>query len=208
MNPIPPVYLVDDDLAVLGALKHLLKSAGYDPLCFASPNQFLEQYRPMQGGCLVLDMAMPGMNGLTLQTMLHEVDSRLPIIFLTGRGSIPTSVEAMKRGASDFLTKPVNDSLLLESISTALAHDRAKNAEDRLQKQARDRLAALTNREREVLHCVVKGMLNKEIAAALNISERTIKFHRAHLMQKFGVQHLAGLVMLVEQAGIGSMEFA
>ncbi|MDP1667346.1 MAG: response regulator [Methylobacter sp.] len=199
---VPTVLVVDDDPAVLKALARLLRSIDLNVATFASPQAFLEQVEPGMHGCLVLDVAMPCLNGLELQQELVARDIGLPIIFLTGNGDIPTSVQAMKQGAVDFLTKPVDDHDLIEAIHAAIEKDymirraRAELAE------IREKLATLTLREREVLGHVVAGRLNKQIAADLGIVEKTIKVHRAHLMAKLKVRSVAELVHLVERADI------
>jgi FixJ family two-component response regulator len=199
---VPTVFLVDDDTAVLKGLGRLLAAAGMRVAAFDSPRHFLERIDPAAPGCLVLDVAMPEFNGLELQQALAAKGCDLPIVFLTGHGDIPTSVRAMKRGAADFLTKPVDDEELLAAIRNALD----RNVEVRKSHEARlaveRRLATLTTREREVLKRVVAGRLNKQIAAELGIVEKTIKVHRAHVMRKMGARTLAELLSLAERAGI------
>lgn len=200
----PTVYLVDDDPDLLKALLRLLQSAGMQVTAFASAQEFLRSYDRLAAGCLVLDLALPGLNGLQLQRELEQRASPLPIVFLTGRGDIAASVQAMKHGATDFLTKPVDDAELLAAIQQALATDRQR----RRAQDERDRiagcLAGLTERERQVLKQVVAGRMNKQIAADLGTVEKTIKFHRANLMRKMGVRSVAELVKLAERAGIGA----
>ena len=203
MTPHPTVFIVDDDAAVLKSLARLLRSARLDVLAFGSPQEFLERHDPRAPGCLVLDLAMPGLNGLELQAALMAKGSTIPIIFLTGHGDIPTSVQAMKRGALDFLTKPVKDDDLLQSVKAAIEQDRtARQARAELD-DIQARLATLTQREREVLIHVVSGQLNKETAAELGIVEKTIKVHRARVMEKMKVDSVVELVRLTERAGIG-----
>ena len=201
-DPAPTVYLVDDDVSVLRGLGRLLAAAGMKVAAFDSPREFLGRLDPAVAGCLVLDVAMPGLNGLELQQALAAKGSVLPIVFLTGRGVIPISVEAMKRGAADFLTKPVDDEMLLATIRNALEKNRASRTAREELAQTEKRLAMLTAREREVLERVVTGRLNKQIAAELGTVEKTIKVHRAHVMQKMGVRTLADLVRLAGRAGI------
>ncbi len=200
----PTVYLVDDDPDLLKALQRLLQSAGMQVAAFASAQQFLQDHDRLAPGCLVLDLALPGLNGLQLQRELEQRASPLPIVFLTGRGDIAASVQAMKHGATDFLTKPVDDSVLLAAIQEALATDRLR----RRAQVERDRiagcLAGLTERERQVLELVAAGRLNKQIAAELGTVEKTVKFHRGNLMRKMGVHSVADLVKLAERAGIGA----
>ena len=201
--PSPTVFVVDDYAPVRSSISRLLRAAGFAVAAFASAEEFLAQYNPHIPGCLVLDLAMPAVNGLELQRILAETGSVLPIIFLTSHGDIAKSVQAMKHGASDFLTKPVNDEDLLAAIRVAIEKDRALRREQTELSEIRARLATLTPREREVLEYVVAGKLNKQIASDLGTVEQTIKVHRAHVMQKMRVQSVAELVRLTERCGIG-----
>lgn len=195
----PTVFIVDDDPAVLKSLSRLLHSAQLTVETFGSPQEFLERHDTRAPGCLVLDYAMPGLNGLELQEALTTKDSAIPIIFLTGYGDIPTSVRAMKRGAFDFLTKPVNDDDLIKAVHAAFEKNRiAQQARDELA-DIQERLATLTPREREVLTHVVSGQLNKQIAYDLGTVEKTIKVHRARVMEKMKVHSVAELVRLTER---------
>jgi len=203
-EPAPIVYVVDDDPDVLKAIERLLDSEGLKVMAFPSPRQFLECHERNVAGCLVLDLEMPGLSGLELQGMLEQQASHLPIIFLTGRGDIAASVQAMKRGASDFLTKPVDDALLIATIRDVLARQQALLPARIERERVAKRLATLTERERQVLELIVAGRLNKEIAAELGTVEKTIKFHRANLMRKMDVRVAADLVKLAERAGVGS----
>jgi PAS domain S-box-containing protein len=200
----PTVYLVDDDPDVLTAIGRLIESEGLQVAAFASAQRFLDGFDRRAPGCLVLDLAMPGINGLELQRSLEQEGCLLPIIFLTGRGDIATSVQAMKHGAVDFLTKPVDDTALLAAVHDALAANRAHHRADSERADLAHRLATLTARERQVLEGIAAGMLNKQIAAALGTSEKTIKFHRGNLMRKMGARVAADLVKLAERAGVGS----
>jgi len=203
MRPTPAtVYAVDDDPAVLKSLSRLLRSAGLATATFSSPREFLERYDPNLPGCLLLDVAMPGLNGLELQQALIASGHGLPIVFLTGHADIPMSVRAMKSGAVDFLTKPVNDDDLLKAVRTAIERDSVQRRAQAEVAEILERLATLTPREREVLIHVVSGQLNKQIAGDLGTVEKTIKVHRARVMEKMKVQSLADLVRLAEQAGI------
>lgn len=198
------VHVVDDDPDVLRAVGRLLDSAGLEAATFPSPQAFLEQFDREARGCLVLDLAMPGLSGLDIQRTLEEKGSLLPIVFLTGRGDVASSVQAMKHGAVDFLTKPVDDVTLLAAIEAALLqHDALRRGQ-----ADRDRIAAclgsLTPRERQVLEHLVAGRLNKQIAADLGTVEKTIKYHRANLMRKLGVRTFADLVKLAQRAGVGT----
>ena len=200
--PSPTVFVVDDYAPVRSAVSRLLRAAGFAVAVFASAEEFLAQFDPHIPGCLVLDLAMPALNGLELQRILAKIGSVLPIIFLTCHGDIPKSVQAMKHGASDFLTKPVNDENLLAAIRVAIEKDRALRREQTELSEIRARLATLTPREREVLEHVVTGKLNKQIAADLGTVEQTVKVHRARVMEKLKVQSLAELVRLTERCRI------
>ena len=200
--PSPTVFVVDDYAPVRSAVSRLLRAAGFAVAAFASPEEFLAQYDPHTPGCLVLDLDMPAVNGLELQRILARKGSVLPIIFLTGHGDVPKSVQAMKRGAIDFLTKPVNDENLLAAVRAAIEKDRALRREQTELSEIRARLATLTPREREVLEHVVTGKLNKQIAGDLGTVEQTVKVHRARVMQKMRVQSVAELVRLTERCGI------
>ena len=202
MTPSPTVFIVDDDAAVLKSLTRLLRSTRLNVMAFGSPQEFLERHDPRAPGCLVLDLAMPGLNGLELQAALTVKGSGIPIIFLTGHGNIPTSVQAMKRGALDFLTKPVNDDDLLKAVQVAIEKDRIARIARAELEDIQSRLDSLTPREREVLTHVVSGQLNKQTAADLGTVEKTIKVHRGRVMEKMKVQSVAELVRLAERAGI------
>ena len=195
------VFLVDDDAGVLKALKRLLNAEGHEVRGFSSPESFLAEHDPSVAGCAVLDVAMPGLDGLKLQEKLAEQGAERPIIFLTGKGDVPTSVRAMKAGAVDFLTKPVERQALLAAIQRAAKQD----ADARRQREELDainsRLETLTRREREVLAQVAAGRLNKQIAADLGTVEKTIKVHRGRMMSKLGLRNVADLVRLTERMG-------
>jgi FixJ family two-component response regulator len=195
----PTVFVVDDYAPVRKSIARLLHAAGFAVAAFASAEEFLAQYDPQIVGCLVLDVAMATLNGLELQHILVKTGSLLPIIFLTGTADIPKSVQAMKHGASDFLTKPVNDEDLLAAVRVAIQKDRDRRREQTELSEIRTRLATLTPREREVLEYVVAGKLNKQIAGDLGTVEQTIKVHRARAMQKMRVQSVAELVRLIER---------
>jgi len=202
MTPSPTVFIVDDDSAVLKSLARLLRSARLNVMASGSPQEFLERHDPRAPGCLVLDLAMPGLNGLELQAALTVKGSAIPIIFLTGHGNIPASVQAMKRGALDFLTKPVNDDDLLKAVQAAIEKDRLARIARAELEDIQARLDSLTPREREVLTHVVSGQLNKQTAADLGTVEKTIKVHRGRVMEKMKVHSVAELVHLAERAGI------
>jgi len=196
------VFVVDDDAAVRKAVSRLLRSVGIGVAAFASPTEFLAQYDPATPGCLVLDIAMPGFNGLQLQTALGDKGSILPIIFLTGHGDVSKSVQAMKHGAFDFLTKPVKDRDLLTAIRAAIETDAFVRLEKAKMSEILAHLDTLTPREREVLEHVGDGKLNKQIAGDLGITEATVKMHRARVMAKMKVQSVAELARLTERFGI------
>ncbi|MFY9328674.1 MAG: response regulator [Georgfuchsia sp.] len=198
----PTIFLVDDDPSVLKALDRLLRSAGYCVEAFACPQAFLNSYDPEQAGCLLLDLTMPGMSGMDVQQRLSEAGASLPIVFLTGQGDIPTSVRAIKNGAVDLLTKPVVDEALFAVIREALVKNVANRLSHAELALIQRRLSSLTPRELEVFKHVVAGRLNKQIAADLGTVEKTIKVHRARVMQKMQAKSLVELVRLAEQASL------
>jgi FixJ family two-component response regulator len=202
-EPSATVYVVDDEADMLKALERLLGAAGFCVRTFAAPEQFLAQHDDTAPGCIVLDLALPGLNGLELQQALRAQGSALPIVFLTGRGDIASSVRAMKLGAADFLTKPVDADELIAAVDAALERNREQRADRAERHLVASRLAALTAREREVFELIAQGRLNKQIAAECGTVEKTIKFHRANLMRKLGVRTVADLVRLAERAGTG-----
>ena len=191
------VFLVDDQAAVRKAMKRLLASAGYDVVAYESARAFLDSGMADAAGCLVLDLEMPDMNGLALQQAL--AGSLLPVIFLTGHGDIGSGVRAIKAGASDFLTKPVDGAILLAAVQGALEQNRVARAEQAECDELRARLDSLTPREREVLALLVEGKLNKQIADQLGIVEKTIKVHRARVLAKMKVRSSTALVRLVDR---------
>jgi FixJ family two-component response regulator len=204
-DPVRHIFLVDDDPAILQALSRLLRSAGYEPVTFTSAKDFITSYRPEAQGCLVLDFSMPGITGLELQQWLVQSKSPLPIIFLTARGDIPGSVQAMKLGAVDYLIKPVTETDLLKAIREASRRALEASAERAQAGALQSKLQTLTPRERQVLEHVVAGQPNKWIAAELGTVEKTIKVHRGRVMQKLGAKSLADLVRIAGRAGIGSL---
>jgi FixJ family two-component response regulator len=202
LTPKPNVFLVDDDASVRRALTRLIKSAGHQVQAFASAQEFLGTPTGAgveETGCLVLDVRMPGLTGMDLQRDLQSKNRNLPIIFISGHGDIPMSVKAMKDGAVDFLPKPVKDGDLLPAIEQALARASHARAERKELADIQRRAEKLTAREREVMALVASGMPNKRIAFQLGTVEKTIKVHRARIMQKMEVQSLAGLVRAVEK---------
>jgi FixJ family two-component response regulator len=200
-NGLPmTVFLVDDDPSVRRALARLIKSAGYQVQTFVSAREFLDRMPETEPACLVLDVRLPGLSGIDLQLELQRRNLILPVIFITGHGDIPMTVKAMKAGAVDFLPKPVRDTDLLRAIEQALARALHDHAQWDQAKSIQCRVEKLTPREREVMHWVVRGWLNKQIASELGIGEKTIKVHRARVMQKLEVDSVAELVRLAERA--------
>lgn len=198
----PIVYVVDDEPALLRALSRLLRAAGFDVATAESAEAFLKGFDSQKPGCLILDLKMPGLNGLELQRRLTRVDATLSIIFLTGTGDVPASVEAMKSGAVDFLTKPVDEDRLLQAVRQALRQTMDHRLlRDRLS-DAEGRLSHLTPREREVLEHLLAGKLNKQVAADLGTVEKTIKVHRGRIMEKLRVQSVPELVRLCDRAAV------
>jgi FixJ family two-component response regulator len=201
MSASSTVFIVDDDLRVLRALTRLLRTEGLEVRSFASPQAFLEEHDAAVPGCAVFDLAMPGLDGLNLQQTLAGRGSARPIVFLSGRGDVPASVKAMKAGAVDFLTKPVNGRDLLAAIRRANDIDLRLRGEQAELQGILQRVATLTPREREVLQHVVAGQLNKQIAADLGTVEKTIKVHRSRVMDKMGTRSIAELVRMTQRAG-------
>jgi FixJ family two-component response regulator len=198
-DAVPVVFIVDDDSSVRTALQRLLKSVGWHCETFASARDFLNSALPDAPTCLVLDVRMPEMSGLDLQRELARRKVDIPIIFLTSHGDVPMSVRAMKAGAQEFLTKPFHDQDLLEAVNHAIARDRSLRAERVQTAELRAHFEALTPREREVMSWVVTGAPNKQIAASLQIAEKTVKVHRGQVMQKMGALSLADLVRMADR---------
>ena len=196
------VFVVDDDPSVRRSTERLVRSMGFNVRTFASAREFTDHARVEGPSCLVLDVHLPGLSGLDLQRQLAQSGMHIPIIFITGRGSIPMSVRAMKEGAVEFLTKPTRSRDLLAAIRAAIERDRASQRARREADALRERYARLTAREREVMALVVAGRLNKQIAGELATSERTIKFHRAHIMEKMEADSVAELVRMAGQLGL------
>ncbi|MFZ2089565.1 MAG: response regulator transcription factor [Desulfobaccales bacterium] len=203
MNPKQAtVHVIDDDPSVRAGLARLLKSVGLTVKVFASATEFLDQAAPEQPGCLIVDLRMPAMSGLELQEQLKSRHQDLPIIFLTAYATVPASVRAMKHGALDFLEKPVDDQVLLDAVSQAIERDRENRLKRAEAKAVQDRLSSLTPREYEVLTLIITGRLNKQVAYELGTTEKTIKVHRARILEKMNCDSLAQLVRLAEKAGI------
>jgi FixJ family two-component response regulator len=195
----PIVFVIDDDRMIRDGLQSLIKSVGLRVETFASAQDFLGAKHPDAPACLVLDVRMPGLSGLDLQLKLRDGGIPIPIIFITGHGDIPMSVRAMKEGAHEFLTKPVRGQDLLDAVHKAIASDRSLRQERQESKEIRERFDSLTPREKEVLDLVVAGLLNKQIADQLGMSELTVKTHRAHVMEKTQAESLAHLVRMSEK---------
>ena len=200
----PIVFIVDDDPSVRRSTERLLRSAGLEVQMFTSAREFLKHPRPDGPACLVLDVRMPGLSGMDLQRELNQSGIQIPIIFITGHGDIPMTVRAMKAGAVEFLTKPFRSRGLLDAVRAALERDRSAHKERTEIGELRERYGQLTPREREVMALVATGLLNKQAAGELATTERTIKFHRAHIMQKMRAESLADLVRMAEKLGVSS----
>jgi len=200
----PIVIIVDDDPSVRRSTERLIRTAGLNVRAFASAAEFLDHPRPAGPACLVLDVRMPGLSGMDLQRELAQAAVHIPIIFVTGHGDIPMTVRAMKAGAVEFLTKPFRSRSLLDAVRAAIERDRFAQKERTETEELRQRYLQLTPREREVMPLVAAGLLNKQVAGELATTERTIKFHRAHIMQKMRAESLASLVRMVENLEISS----
>jgi len=196
------VFVIDDDPSVRKSLSRLLRSVGHPVETFSSAEEFLAREHFDGIGCILLDVQMPGLSGMDLQAELSKTETSMPIVFITGHGDIPMSVEAMRKGAVHFLVKPFDDSDLLAAVREAIEKDRKAKTEQAKVRDIRRRLSLLTPREYEILCYVITGMLNKQIAFTLNIAEKTVKTHRGRVMEKLRVDSVAELVRLAEKAGI------
>jgi FixJ family two-component response regulator len=203
-QPDAVIAIVDDDPSAREGLSSLIRSAGLQVESFASAQEFLARPGPEAPSCLVLDLQLPGLSGLDLQKRMAEVGLEIPIVFLTGHGNIPASVQAMKAGAVEFLTKPFDDEELLRAIHEAVERDRRTREQRADMRELRDRYESLTAREQEIMQLVVSGLLNKQIAAELNITEFTVKIHRGRVMRKMHADSLADLVRMAGTLGIRS----
>jgi FixJ family two-component response regulator len=205
MTPVTPiVFVVDDDISVRESLELLIRSEGWEPETFKSAKDFLSRPRALVPSCLVLDVSLPGLNGLDLQKRVAVERIDMPIIFITGHGNVPMTVQAMKAGAVEFLTKPFSDDVLLSAIRNAIERSRTALGHEAEMRALRDRYAALTRREREVMALVVSGLLNKQVGGELGISEITVKAHRGQAMQKMKADSLADLVKMAARLGLAS----
>jgi FixJ family two-component response regulator len=196
------VLIVEDDRSLRDALQRLFRSVGLAVEVFGSAAELLQSKLPDVPSCLVLDVRLPGQSGLDVQTELAEVNVEIPIIFMTGHGDIPMSVKAMKAGAADFLTKPFRDQDMLDAVAAALERDRKRREDQKSTLELQSRYALLTPREREVMALVAAGLMNKQIAGEIGLSEITVKIHRGHAMKKMEAQSLADLVRMAETLGI------
>ena len=195
-SAIPIVFIVDDDVSVRESLELLIRDENWRPVTFASAQEFLDHPRKRVPSCLVLDLSLPGLNGLELQKQLAIEHVDMPIIFITGHGDVPQSVRAMKAGALEFLTKPLNNDALVSAIRNAIQRSSLALAQNAETQELRDRYASLTSRERQVMALVVAGLLNKQVGGELGISEITVKAHRGQVMQKMKADSLADLVRM------------
>jgi FixJ family two-component response regulator len=198
---VPTVLVVDDDTDLRESLGSLLRSIGLNVALFGSAAELLATDRVAGPGCLVLDVRLPGVSGLDFQTQLARAAINLPIIFMTGHGDVPMTVRAMKAGAVDFLTKPFREQDMLDAVTAALARDRAQREAERELESVRGLYASLTPREREVMGFVTRGLMNKQIAGEMGLSEITVKIHRGNVMRKLGVRSVADLVRMAEALG-------
>jgi FixJ family two-component response regulator len=202
VTEVPPtVFVIEDDPSMRGAVEDLVRSVRLQVRAFASPQEFLESNQQDAPGCLVLDVRLPGMSGLTFQQELVKEGVTLPVIFITGHGDIPMSVRAMKAGAIEFLTKPFHHQELLDAVHAAIERDRATRRETVVITDLRNRYATLTERERHIMALVVMGRANKQIAAELNLSEITVKVHRGQVMRKMMAEALPDLVRMADRLG-------
>jgi FixJ family two-component response regulator len=196
------VYIIDDDASVREGVGELIRSVGLGVQTFASSQEFLDSKRPDAPGCIILDVRLPGRSGLEFQKVLQNLSIPLPVIFISAHGDVPISVRAMKFGAIEFLTKPLREQELLDAVHAGIEQDRARRQEAELLAELRGRYDSLTAREREMMHLVVTGSVNKQIAAQAGLSEITVKVHRGHVMQKMRARSLVDLVRMADSLGV------
>ena len=196
------VYIIDDDASVREGVGELIRSVGLGVQTFASSQEFLDSKRPDAPGCIILDVRLPGRSGLEFQKVLQNLSIPLPVIFISAHGDVPISVRAMKSGAIEFLTKPLREQELLDAVHAGIEQDRARRQEAELIAELRARYDSLTTREREMMHLVVTGSVNKQIAAQAGLSEITVKVHRGHVMQKMRAKSLVDLVRMADSLGV------
>lgn len=203
MSDKPLIHLVDDDDAIRHSASFMLRSAGFRVQTYQDGVTFLDALDDLEPGCVLLDVQMPVKDGLTVQAELNERGSDMPVIVLTGHGDVAVAVKAMKAGAVDFVEKPYEKAVLLAALHGAFERIKSRSPQEQLEAEAKERLASLTKREREVLDCLVDGMTNKMIAESLDISPRTVEIHRAHVMEKLEVDSLSAALRLAFAAGLG-----
>ena len=201
-EPQPIVFIIDDDISVREGISDLLRSIGLGVQTYASTQEFVSGNRPDARGCIILDVRLPGRSGLEFQQTLGELGIRLPVIFISAHGDIPISVRAMKSGAIEFLTKPINEQQLLDAVQAGIELDRANRQDNALTTELRARFDSLTSREREIMSLVVSGKLNKQIGFQVGLSEMTIKVHRSHVMQKMQAKSVVDLVRMADKLGV------
>jgi FixJ family two-component response regulator len=198
----PIVFVIDDDASMRQALARLFQSVQLRTEAFASPQEFLQGVRPNVPSCLVLDVRLPGLSGLDFQAELAKADVRIPIVFITGHGDIPMTVRAMKAGAVDFLAKPFRDQELLDAVTAAIQRDQTRREHENAVADVRGHFSSLTPREREIMALVASGLMSKQIAAEVGLSEITVKVHRSHIMKKMGARSVADLVRMADSLGV------
>jgi FixJ family two-component response regulator len=198
----PIVFVVDDDPLVRGSVSSLLRSVGLQTRVFGSASEFLQEKRPALPSCLVLDVRLPGVSGLDFQAELSSRNIQIPIIFMTGHGDIPMTVRAMKAGAVEFLTKPFREQDMLDAVKLALERDQGRIESEKVSSGLKSNFATLTPREQEIMALVASGLMNKQVAGKIGLSEITVKVHRGRIMQKMGARSLADLVRMAEALGV------
>jgi FixJ family two-component response regulator len=203
-EPQPIVFIIDDDISVREGISDLLRSVGLDVQAYGSTQEFVNSNRPDARGCIILDVRLPGRSGLDFQQTLAELGIRLPVIFISAHGDIPISVRAMKSGAIEFLTKPINEQQLLDAVQAGIELDRVNRQDNALATELRARFDSLTPREREIMSLVVSGKVNKQIGFQVGLSEMTVKVHRSHVMQKMQAKSVVDLVRMADKLGVSA----